>query len=185
VSKELKAYELRATRRPAKSDSLLTTVLVMNAQGEQGYCYVNFSLKLVQAVGKKLPRGISPQDPAFLHVFHSGEEYSVWAVYAREGWNPSSTKLMWTGEGNPSWLNFYKVKAERNGNTDPPPPAGPGSGSTPARGSSPGTRRARKGSTGSPRSAAEATEALGPVAPDHPDPGSGAGLRQVRRRRKA
>lgn len=103
--KEYKTYELRATKRPAKSTLLSTTVAIQRGT-EQYYCYVSFSEKFVQAVGKKLPRGLSKQDPAHLGVLRTDKNWQVWARYN----DSSAGVLLWTTKEVPTWLNFYKTK---------------------------------------------------------------------------
>lgn len=83
--KELKMYAIKATKKPTKSTTLLSTVQVVNEAKELGYCYISFSDKLVEAVGKKLPRGISDQDPALLFVLYIGGEWCIWASYVVGG----------------------------------------------------------------------------------------------------
>jgi hypothetical protein len=108
MSREYKHYELRATNRPSGNSRLSTTVAVIGVNGHPYYCYVTFSEKLVVTVGKKLPRGISPFDPAYLFVDCSKGQYEVWAKYVRD----DVGAILWSGslEDPPTWLNFFKVK---------------------------------------------------------------------------
>ena len=110
MSKEFRHYALRSSTRPSKPGALLTTVQVIEA-GAVGYAYVNFSDKLVEAVGKKLPRGISLEDPAYLSVESRDSMWEVWALYVRGG----VPELMWRQATRPEWLNFHEPRKARNG----------------------------------------------------------------------
>lgn len=116
MSKEYKHYELRSVKRPIKSKLLLSTVAIRDMAGEERYCYAAFSEKLIQAVGRGLPRGISEEDPAFLHVvFGPPGVWAVWAQYLTDG---KACKLWRTADSAPpSWLKFYKHKV-KNGNPE-------------------------------------------------------------------
>lgn len=106
MSKELKMYALKATKKPTKSTTLLSTVQVINEAWERGYCYASFSDKLVEAVGKKLPRGISDQDPAFLSVLYLEGAWHIIAMYTSQDY----ATLMWKTPNKPSWLSFHKIR---------------------------------------------------------------------------
>jgi hypothetical protein len=110
MTKEFKNYELRHTRRPSKQPLLSSTVSVVDAKGSLYYCYVAFSEKLVDKVGKLLPYGVSTADPAFFQVVWSPERQR-WAVYARYAKDSFAVHL-WDSQTNepPPWLRFYKVK---------------------------------------------------------------------------
>lgn len=110
MSKEFKHYQLRATKRPAKCPVLSTTVAVYNERGESGYCYINFSDTFVEAVGKRLSRGVAPFDPAFISVRYNAQlqSWEIWARYLRD----QLGVLLWATADKPSWLNFYKLEAE-------------------------------------------------------------------------
>lgn len=111
MSREYKHYELRATKKPAKNEVLSTTVAVYKG-ARSYYCYVSFSEKLVQYVGKKLPLGVSKDHPAYLAVLVIGEHTTVYATYP-PGSNPVK---LWEYDKPPAWLNFYTPKVEDNGN---------------------------------------------------------------------
>lgn len=109
MSKEYKKYELKNARRPRKGGALLNTVAIHMQNGVYYYCYISFSPKLAETVGKKLPRGISPTDPAFLHVVQDHEQR--WNVYAQYCGGTEAVLLWRTVTIEPpSWLKFYKPK---------------------------------------------------------------------------
>ena len=115
MPREFKHYMLRSTKKPTKDKVLLSTVAIRDQEGEERYCYVSFSDKLVELVGRKLPRGISETDPAFLNiVFGPPGRWGIWAVYAVDG----VARLLWRTECSepPSWLKFYKLKV-KNGHS--------------------------------------------------------------------
>lgn len=114
MSKENRNYELRSSTRPKKSGALLNTVQVRNELREVGYVYIRFSDKLIEAVGKKLPRGISEADPAYLSVVFSDMAWHIWAGYVSE--SGGSHTLMWKQSTKPSWLKFHPLKKAKDAN---------------------------------------------------------------------
>lgn len=115
MSKEYKHYELRSVKRPTKARLLLSTVAIRDTEGGEKYCYVAFSDRLVQAVGRKLPRGLSEADPAFLHVVFGPP--GVWVIWAQYAQGEGACKLWRTTDSSPpSWLKFHKRKV-KNGDT--------------------------------------------------------------------
>lgn len=140
MPKELKKYELAASTRPGGNKVLATTVAVLGKDGSAYYCYIRFSPTLIEAVGKKLPRGISEHDPAYLYV--DLQRLQVWAVYMRD----NKGVRMWdlSGVVEVPWLKrLFRAKL-KNGNTDPQKP--PRDSSSPAAPGRPGglTRRKRR-----------------------------------------
>ena len=107
MGRELKKYQIRATKRPAKNPLLSSTVVVRNEEGSIGYCYVNFSRELVEAVGKSLPGGVTEDDPAFLRVVYYAAT-KIWLVQAQHE-SGGKEILLWKTAEKPTWLNFYKV----------------------------------------------------------------------------
>ena len=90
---------IKPARKPTDHDSLSSTVLVWD-DGGIGVCLIRFTDKLVEFVGKKLPRGVGPADPAYLHVC---QEFEVWAVHATYISEEASV-LLWRQVGRPEWL---------------------------------------------------------------------------------
>ncbi len=111
MSKEFKHYELKASKRPGANKLLSTTVRITGQDRKKYYCYVSFSDKLAEYVGKKLLFGISEFNPAFLHVDLSNNRLEVWACYVKTG----AGTLLWSSYiTTPPWLNFYPVKEQEN-----------------------------------------------------------------------
>lgn len=113
MAREFKNYELASSPRPCTAErySLVSsTVSIRGIDGSSYYCYVSFSDSLVEAVGKRLPRGVSTFDPAYLYVECTAQGYVVWAVSARSN---EGVKL-WSGslESLPAWLKFIKVRGK-------------------------------------------------------------------------
>lgn len=106
MAKELKKYEMRSTRRPAVNPLLSTTVAIQRATRERNYCYVSFSDALVQAVGKKLPIGLSEKKPAILYVIEKADGWHVYAKY----YDAETGRKLWSTPDTPGWLRFYKVR---------------------------------------------------------------------------
>jgi len=116
MSREYKHYGIRAANRsfrcfPYEFVSSVVAILGPSAGGRY-YCYIAFSESFATAVGKKLPRGVSPKDTAYIFVECDKKEYKVFACYADE----SARALMWAGPmaSKPPWLKFIPVKAEND-----------------------------------------------------------------------
>lgn len=100
---EPKQYAIKRARLSWSKDGLSNTVLYPE---ESSHCYVSFDTKLVQAVGKTLPRGVSAKDPAFLYVVMD-KQRQVWVVYAQYVESAGSTQngyAMWESATRPAWL---------------------------------------------------------------------------------
>lgn len=112
MSREYKKYEIKSVKKPTKSKLLLSCVLVIGKDSIAYYCYISFSEHLVEAVGKKLSRGVSKENPAYLSIVWNKEglEWIVSANYVLGG----ETKELWrTPYGSPpAWLKFYSIKVK-------------------------------------------------------------------------
>lgn len=109
MSKEFKKYEIRHARRPKWHPLLSATVAISRMNGgaeEKFYCYITFAEAFVDAVAKKLPKGLRFEDPGFVHVVLDGTKFEVFAVYFSE----TSRVRLWGGTGIPTWLRLHKVK---------------------------------------------------------------------------
>lgn len=114
MPKECKKYQLRSTPKPARNCLLSTVVKVRDESGVDGYCYVGFDGSLVDAVGKKLPRGVAPYDPAFLCVEYDARR-QVWVIGARYLVDESGV-VLWESEAKPHWLKCIPLGG-KHGNT--------------------------------------------------------------------
>lgn len=108
--RELDKFGLRPANKP-DANGLLSGVVVVAQQGERGYAYVRFSSVLVQAVGRALPRGLTPQDTAYLKVIRCRftDRFKVYAYYVDQ----SAAVLLWESAEKPTWLK--RVRSYQNG----------------------------------------------------------------------
>lgn len=107
--RELKAYQIRACRRPPTWEAVCTTVSVFDKESRPWYCYINFSARFIEDVGRALSRGVSKEDPAYIIV--SPDVNSRWRVYA--GYLKTNERsLLWVTENSlpPPWLSMHKIK---------------------------------------------------------------------------
>lgn len=118
MSRQYAHYKLHASKRPAKSDALSTTIAIRAPDGKDYYCFAGFSDKLVEYVGKKLPRGVSSFSPAFLSVLYNKNRgvWEVWASYvAGDPMSPKDNVKLWEDTQQPKWITFYPLKEDKNG----------------------------------------------------------------------
>lgn len=108
MAREYKHYEIRKARTATDAGPLATTILVTDEVGNRGHGFIRFSDSLVNAAGKRLPRGVSRQDPAYLSVGYV-PSLGVWDVSACY-LNGEAAALLWRTESKPSWLNKIGVK---------------------------------------------------------------------------
>ncbi len=80
---EKKLYGIRQRRKPQEGAPLSGVVVVQTSAGT-GTVYISFSDKLVQAVGKLLPRGVSLHDPAYLCLMEWGKGWRLLARYLNQ-----------------------------------------------------------------------------------------------------
>ena len=110
---ERKYFELRAlARKPRKPHKLLAQTCVVQAE-QKGHCFVTFSERFVEWVGKKLPRGIAEFDPAYLAVVQNGEVWEVFAVYV----DRSAHALLWESKSKPEWVGKLRTEKPHDGKT--------------------------------------------------------------------
>lgn len=103
MAREYKHYGIRKARSPKNLGPLATTIAVTTEEGSRGFGYVHFAESLTKAVGKKLPRGVSQQDPAFLEITYV-EDRREWEISARYLASDGAA-LLWRTDTKPSWLN--------------------------------------------------------------------------------
>lgn len=104
MAREYKHYGLKRARSPRNLGPLATTIVITTDKGEKAYGYVKFSESFISAVGKRMPRGVSLHDPAFIDVaFVQGKkEWEIRARYLASG----EAALLWRTGTEPSWLNI-------------------------------------------------------------------------------
>jgi hypothetical protein len=114
MPRECKKYNLRSTRKPAKNALLSTVVKVRDEEGKDGHCYVGFDAPLVEAVGKKLPRGVAPYDPAYLVVEYDALR-QLWIVGARYI-RTDDAVVLWETAAMPVWLKVFYPRGNHGNN---------------------------------------------------------------------
>ena len=121
--RELGKFELRPANKP-DTNGLLSGVVVVAQRGERGYAYVKFSNALIEAVGRSLPRGLTPEHPAYLKAIRCSftDRFKVYAFYVDQ----SAAVLLWESAEKPTWLK--RVRRYQDGKSSPGTghPEGPG-----------------------------------------------------------
>jgi hypothetical protein len=97
--KEAKRYDLRPARTPQKDPRLSGVVSVLSTAGSK-ISFIHFNEAFVEAVGKELPKGVSPDNPAFIRVMQSGKAWKVFAMYLKS----NEGCLLWESEQIPAWI---------------------------------------------------------------------------------
>lgn len=112
MSKEFKKYGLKPAR-VNRDLGPVSAVCLFTSRGETTTYTVQFAYALVEAIGKRLPRGVSRSDYAYLHVYQCDEDtFDVWACYLNSG----EGKLLWTCKVKPHWLKYSYTPEQKNGN---------------------------------------------------------------------
>lgn len=104
---EKKCYGIRRMRGVCKSKEVLSTVSVTGEGGSKSYVNIKFDEPFVEAIGKRMPQGVSVGNPAFLHVLHTGKKWQVWVQYANDF---KVSVLLWETAVEPKWLKPLKEK---------------------------------------------------------------------------
>lgn len=112
MSREMKKYRLRATRRPMRNEYVASAARVVDERGRSGYCYIGFDEPLVDAVGSKLPRGVAPFDPAYLSITYDWIK-QVWVIAARYIADDVFA-IMWETATKPSWLKYTSYEDQND-----------------------------------------------------------------------
>lgn len=100
--KELKKYKLRPSRKPLSHPLLSGVVHVCDAHGRRP-SYISFSEEFVDAVGRALPMGLLPSQPAYIKILHMPGR-GVWRVFAMY-FQSSKGALLWESAECPAWAN--------------------------------------------------------------------------------
>lgn len=102
-SGERKKWGLRAAKKPQKYYDLAGVAIVKGQQSTY-VCYLRFTDALVEAVGQVMPRGVGPEDQAYLEVHHTlAGFWEVWAAYISLG-GGKDRRLLWVQEEKPPWV---------------------------------------------------------------------------------
>ncbi len=111
---DYKKFGIRRILRPQVQGGLSSTVLVDGG----GYVNVGFSVALVRRAGMILPRGVSPQDPAFMTLKHDikAEQYRLYVQYLKG----MEQFLLLVIPERPAWLRLQKYEDAVRRKTRPP-----------------------------------------------------------------
>ena len=104
-SGERKKWGLRSSgNRLSKHSPLARTVMVSDEQGK-GYAYIQFDEAFIEAVGKAMPMGIGPQQPAYLRAVADLEGDGAWTIFGVAIGEGSGVPLV-RYQTKPAWLDF-------------------------------------------------------------------------------
>lgn len=105
ISGERKKFAIRSARKPMLVDGLSNTVIVYDG-GEPRFCHILFDPCLVAVVGKKMPRGVSGAEPAFIQVVFDQyqNEWVISACYVTD-WE---RQVLWRSGQRPHWIKELK-----------------------------------------------------------------------------
>lgn len=105
ISGERKKFGLRSTRKPQLHDCLSGTCIV-EQDGKVGVAYFGFDEAFVDALGRHLPVGISPDTPAYLRVVRRSidDSWHVFVDYLTPKAVTNTRTLLWIDERRPGWL---------------------------------------------------------------------------------
>jgi hypothetical protein len=103
MSREYKHYELRPVRTEFSAPGMSGLAMFVDAHGQGELYMVAFSRTFVEAAGKALPRGVSKQDPGFIHIRQAEDgTCKVFVAYIFE----AKAELMWETDSKPTWLKY-------------------------------------------------------------------------------
>lgn len=108
--KEPKAMGLKSAYKPQTGSCVSGVVVVNTKDGEVGTANVRFNKELEEMLGKKMPYGVGPQDPAFLKVIWIGWTYEVRGCYLNHG----AEILLWNLDELPEWCNRFRPLPRRS-----------------------------------------------------------------------
>lgn len=99
--KEVKRFRLLPGRKPQEHPLLSGVVRVCDSTGI-GTANIKFTEHFVDAVGKALPSGLTPSDPAYLKlIYMPGDKvWRLWAMYLKT----ERGVVLWDMEALPAWV---------------------------------------------------------------------------------
>lgn len=103
---EVKGWGIRPARKPHAHPYLASAVLVLAPEGK-GYCYIRFTERFVEAVGKAMLWGVGPEHPAHLKVMYRAST-DTWLIYAKYLDSHHYTTLLWEQKNKPVWLTHRR-----------------------------------------------------------------------------
>ena len=96
---------ITAARKPQIDDSLSGTVLLDDGVG-RGFACIQFGEKALKYIGRKMPKGVGPAHPAYIHVIHEIDLWAVHGVYVED----NNYTLLWRQQECPSWIKYIRRK---------------------------------------------------------------------------
>jgi hypothetical protein len=99
-----KAMKLRAGKVPEAHPALSGIIPVYNGV-DRKWAFIRFSEVLVEHVGKIMPSGIGPDNPAYLRVSHTGRQWKIFALYMFHPSRRQQGRVLAVLQSKPVWLN--------------------------------------------------------------------------------
>ena len=98
--KDAKKYKLQAAKKPIRHQLLSGVIHVCDERGRRP-AYISFSEEFVDAVGRALPQGLSPQSPAHIKVLSlpGRSTWRIFAMYIKD----ARGVLLWEAKELPIW----------------------------------------------------------------------------------
>lgn len=100
-----KTWGIFSATKPQEDYYLSGVVHTLDDDGP-GYCYVKFSWALPTDMGKAMPRGLGPHQPAYLLALRMSDE--VWYIFCC--YTNGVRRVVWEENGRPSWVRAIKRK---------------------------------------------------------------------------
>lgn len=107
-----KKFNIHSSRKPTQDYPLSGVVLFRNSK-MLGYSYISLDYDTVEAIARKMPYGISHEDPAYVLVI---EEDGKYQVYCRYHFRPQGV-LLWEQEERPKWLRGISMSTRLTKNS--------------------------------------------------------------------
>lgn len=108
--REYKKFGLRYAHTPQEGYDIAGVVQVADHRGK-GYAYIKFLPAFVDAVGKAMPFGVSPDSPCYVKILYS-DSAKIWKVYTFYIGSPRGV-LLWEAVDRPEWLR--RIRRHDNG----------------------------------------------------------------------
>lgn len=113
INKERKVFALEAKSRSRKTQAApLTDIALVEDETGSGVVYIRFSEDLVRFVGREMPQGIAPYDPAYIAVRYrpASKDWLVSSCYLRGG----PEVPLWITTTRPQWSTRVKRMKSRD-----------------------------------------------------------------------
>lgn len=104
------SLDIRSSRKVKPGVSYLSRIAMVHTEdGGYGKVHIDFPEDVVDMLGKHMPRGIGPEDPAFLSVtwMPDKQAYYVAVGYIRD--RITADTLLWVTDSLPDWAKKIHV----------------------------------------------------------------------------